>query len=89
MTRDTVEDIVVFSVTFDGQAWRLNDEAEVRAVFDHPQAAERRGRWYAARATVAGQASLLRIHDATGVLLGVWRNEGFEPAIAGPLALAA
>lgn len=89
MTRNTVEDIVVFSVTFDGQAWCLNDEAGVRAMFDNPHAAERRGRWYTARATVAGQASQLLIHDAVGVLLGVWRNEGFEPDVAGPLALAA
>jgi hypothetical protein len=89
MTRNTVEDIVEFSVTFDGQAWRLNDEAGVCAVFDNPHAAERRGRWYAARASVGGQTSQLFVHDAAGVRLGVWRNEAFEPALADPLALAA
>lgn len=42
--------------------------------------AERRARWLAARASVKGYDSSIRLLDKTGALVGVWRAEQYAAA---------
>lgn len=80
---------VFFSVVFEAGRWHLRRDGVTQATFESPSAAEYRGRWLAAHAAVQGLESQLDIHDRFGCRLGVWRNEGFEPALAAASSLAA
>lgn len=61
--------------------WRLSiEDGEPIAVVTSFETAERRARFFAARAAVRGCDSEIRIHDADGVYCGSWRAERFEPA---------
>ena len=71
---------VILSVRPAGAAWRLVVDQDRFQTFACPRVAERRGRWLAARMSVAGQMTHLEVYDWAGRLLGVWRDEAFEPA---------
>jgi hypothetical protein len=67
--------------TCDG--WRLGvEDGELIALVASFETAERRARFFAARAAVRGCESEIKVYDADGVYCGAWRAERFEPAQA-------
>jgi hypothetical protein len=73
----------VFEVRPEGRSWRVTSPSLANVVHLETFAqAERRARWLAVRQEVRGYPTVIRILDASGDLVGLWRGERYMAAQA-------